>query len=188
MTWEGKREVKAPKDLTIKKCDNNTAQLSWSHTDDKHDGMLYYNVYASRECPVDISDARNLILPRTPFSSITIPLDASRHYAITAIDRYGNESAPLQEYGAESDTGLQPAKATEFLPCDGHTLTLPDKGSTLDADYVAIETLQGTVVAVRPYAGTTLDVNRLNNGLYILRSLGRKGRTHRLGFFMIKRF
>lgn len=188
MTWEGKREVKAPKDLTIKKCDNNTAQLSWSHTDDKHDGMLYYNVYASRECPVDISDARNLILPRTPFSSITISLDASRHYAITAIDRYGNESAPLQEYGAESDTGLQPAKATEFLPCDGHTLTLPDKGSTLDADYVAIETLQGTVVAVRPYAGTTLDVNRLNNGLYILRSLGRKGRTHRLGFFMIKRF
>ena len=188
MTWEGKREVKAPKNLTIKKCGKNTARLSWSHTDDKHDGMLYYNVYASHECPVDISDARNLILPRTPLSSIIIPLDASRHYAITAMDRYGNESAPLQEYGSGNGTGPQPTKATEFLPCDGHTLTLPDKGSTLDADYVAIETLQGTVVAVRPYTGTTLDVNRLNNGLYILRSLGRKGRTHRLGFFMVKRF
>ncbi len=190
MTWEGKRDVKSPENLDIKPNGKNATQISWSHTDDKGDGMLYYNVYAARECPVDVSDARNLILPRTPLTSITVPHDASRHYAVTAMDRYGNESAPLQEYGADhkNDTDILPTRATDFLPCDGHRLTLPDKGSTLDADYVAIETLQGTVVAVRPYHDTTLDVSRLNNGIYILRSLGRKGRTHRLGFFLIKRF
>ncbi len=190
MTWEGERDVKSPKNLSIKPNGKNATQISWSHTDDKGDGMLYYNVYAARECPVDVSDARNLILPRTPLTSITVPHDASRHYAVTAMDRYGNESAPLQEYGADhkNDTDILPTRATDFLPCDGHRLTLPDKGSTLDADYVAIETLQGTVVTVRPYHDTTLDVSRLNNGIYILRSLGRKGRTHRLGFFLIKRF
>ncbi len=190
MTWEGKRDVKSPENLNIKPNGKNATQISWSHTDDKGDGMLYYNVYAARECPVDVSDARNLILPRTPLTSITVPHDASRHYAVTAMDRYGNESAPLQEYGADhkNDTDILPTRATDFLPCDGHRLTLPDKGSTLDADYVAIETLQGTVVTVRPYHDTTLDVSRLNNGIYILRSLGRKGRTHRLGFFLIKRF
>ncbi len=190
MTWEGERDVKSPENLSIKPNGKNATQISWSHTDDKGDGMLYYNVYAARECPVDVSDARNLILPRTPLTSITVPHDASRHYAVTAMDRYGNESAPLQEYGADhkNDTDILPTRATDFLPCDGHRLTLPDKGSTLDADYVAIETLQGTVVTVRPYHDTTLDVSRLNNGIYILRSLGRKGRTHRLGFFLIKRF
>ncbi len=190
MTWEGERNVKSPENLSIKPNGKNATQISWSHTDDKGDGMLYYNVYAARECPVDVSDARNLILPRTPLTSITVPHDASRHYAVTAMDRYGNESAPLQEYGADhkNDTDILPTRATDFLPCDGHRLTLPDKGSTLDADYVAIETLQGTVVTVRPYHDTTLDVSRLNNGIYILRSLGRKGRTHRLGFFLIKRF
>ncbi len=188
MTWEGKREVKSPKNLVMKHSGKSTTMISWSHTDNKGDGMLYFNVYASRECPVDVSDARNLILPRTPLTAITVPRDASRHYAITAMDRYGNESAPLQEYGVDNKNGnnFASAKASEFLPCDGRLLSLPDKGSTLDADYVTIETLQGTVVTVRPYNNATLDVSRLNNGIYILRSLGRKGRTHRLGFFMIK--
>ena len=188
MTWEGKREVKSPQNLTIKHSGKNATMISWSHTDNKGDGMLYFNVYASRECPVDVSDARNLILPRTPLTAITVPRDASRHYAITAMDRYGNESAPLQEYGVDNKNGnnFASAKASEFLPCDGRLLSLPDKGSTLDADYVTIETLQGTVITVRPYNNATLDVSRLTNGIYILRSLGRKGRTHRLGFFMIR--
>ncbi len=188
MTWEGRCNVKAPQSLSMTPDGTDATRISWTQTDDRGDGMLYYNIYASRECPVDVSDARNLLLPRTPRTSITVPRDGARHYAITAMDRYGNESAPLQEACASDGSGkdVRFTKATAFLPCDGRWLTLPDKGSTLDADYVAIETLQGTVTAVYPYKGAKLDVGSIGNGIYILRSLGRKGRTHRLGFFMIK--
>jgi len=41
-------------------------------------------------------------------------------------------------------------------------------------------------VALRPY-GAVLDVKGLPDGLYQLRSLGKKGRNHRIGFFSIKR-
>ena len=56
----------------------------------------------------------------------------------------------------------------------------------LDADFIVIETLQGRQVAIRPYAGH-LDMEGIPDGMYQLRSLGKKGRTHRLGFFMLKR-
>ena len=52
---------------------------------------------------------------------------------------------------------------------------------------VAIETMQGRLIATRPYIGQYLDVSQMPEGFYQLRSLNRKGITHRLGFFMIKR-
>ena len=50
-----------------------------------------------------------------------------------------------------------------------------------------IETMQGQLIATRPYIGQYLDVSQMPEGFYQLRSLNRKGITHRLGFFMIKR-
>ena len=73
------------------------------------------------------------------------------------------------------------------MPCDGKRLELPQKPSTLDAKVVAIETMQGQLIATRPYIGSHLDVSQMPEGFYQLRSLNRKGITHRLGFFMIKR-
>ena len=45
----------------------------------------------------------------------------------------------------------------------------------------------GQQLQFAPYRGKTLDVSRLPDGIYQLRSLGSKGNTHRLGFFSIKR-
>lgn len=50
------------------------------------------NVYASREWPVDITKAQNLIAARVRGSQITIPTQYKLYYAITTLDRYGNES------------------------------------------------------------------------------------------------
>jgi hypothetical protein len=47
--------------------------------------------------------------------------------------------------------------------------------------------MQGLPVAVLPYPADTLDISSIPNGIYQVRSLGRKGITHRLGFFSIKR-
>ena len=73
-----------------------------------------------------------------------------------------------------------------MLPCDNHTVTLPSKGSVLDAQFVTIENMYGRIVATRPYSGVSIDIKALPDGVYIVRSLGRKGVTHRLGWFLKK--
>ncbi|MGN1263461.1 MAG: hypothetical protein ACI4TW_05440, partial [Prevotella sp.] len=99
-----------------------------------------------------------------------------------AIDRYGNESKPI--------CSPEPEKAfvsNTFLPNDGRTLILPEKGNVLDARFIAIETLQGTIISTKVYNGRKTDISDIPDGFYVLKSLGRKGTTHRIGYFIIKR-
>lgn len=161
---------------------------------------LLYNVYASAVCPVDISDPRNLVATRLTEPYITFSTKnssphsvgtrgASRFYAITALDRFGNESEPLQSHQPTAQS-ISPVGRNEggfLLACDGKTLQLPEKPSTLDANTLAIETLQGTLLATRLWRSNEVDVSTLPEGFYQLRSLNRKGVTHRLGFFKVER-
>ena len=58
-----------------------------------------YNIYSSSTYPVDTTDPANLqrsYQQRPCFAEATHSIIHPRHYAITAIDRYGNESKPLQ--------------------------------------------------------------------------------------------
>lgn len=185
MTWTSTQTVDAPSALFRTSDGKNT--LSWTAVDGKTaDGLIYYNVYASRQWPVDVDDARNLLLPRISQTSIAIPDDRTIFYAVTATDRYGTESPACQEDSVANELSQQ-TDAPAFLPCDGYKLTLPSKKSTLDADFVTIETLQGTVVRVDSYTSQPIDVSRMEEGIYILRSLGKKGRNHRLGHFSVRR-
>jgi hypothetical protein len=77
-------------------------------------------------------------------------------------------------------------RTSDIQYSDGKTLYLPPKPVTLDADYIIIETLMGQQVAFRNYRAA-IDVSFLPNGIYALRSLGRKGRNHRIGYFSIYR-
>lgn len=185
MTWQSSARPSAPSGLSRRTQEDNVELLSWTPVD-KDTTRIMYNVYSSREYPVNTDDARNLTVVRLRKSSLIIPHDPTRYYAVTAIDRYGNESTPLQERHTNPDTP-ETRITDRLLKCDGKTLSLPEKGSVLDASFVTIETLQGHIVATRPYKGTTADVSRLPEGMYVLRSLGRKGVTHRLGYFVIRR-
>lgn len=62
-------------------------------------GGLLYNVYGSNLYPVDITKAENLLAVNLRDTHWTLNARAQklRHYAITAIDRFGNESPALQE-------------------------------------------------------------------------------------------
>ena len=95
MTWMGKRPPLQPRSLQIQR--GMTADhLTWADTR-KNDASEYllYNVYASDSYPVDDQNPANLIATRRRGSSITVPHGGrSLHYAVTAIDRYGNESRP----------------------------------------------------------------------------------------------
>ena len=57
-----------------------------------------YNVYGSRTYPVDTKNSENLICGRVMSTSLVIEnLTATKKYfAVTAVDRYGNESEPVQ--------------------------------------------------------------------------------------------
>lgn len=170
MTWVSDTLPVAPSDIRV-----DANGLSWSGE------ALYYNVYSSRTWPVDIHSAQNLIAIRRTGHSLAVETK-NRYFAVTAMDRYGNESAALQS----ENIGQTTTTTAHLLQCDGTWLQLPAKLSTLDADMVICETLQGSVLLTGKYS-TRLNVSFLPEGYYILRSMGRKGITHRLGFFQVKR-
>jgi hypothetical protein len=62
-------------------------------------GKLLYNVYGSNRYPVDVTKAENLLATRVRDTHWTLNARAQkvRHYAVTALDRFGNESSATQE-------------------------------------------------------------------------------------------
>lgn len=77
------------------------AELSWGKSsDDDSNNSPKYNIYFSKTYPVDTNDAANLLrtyLETTQYTrEATIPYEHYGYYAITAIDRYGNESEAIQ--------------------------------------------------------------------------------------------
>lgn len=185
MTWMGKPKPSAPTSLTI---EGNT--LSWQPARDNSGGpYLIYNIYASEFFPVDISKAENLVATRVNENSRLVPQNG-RNYAVTAVDRYGQESEPAQlqlimNVGLPSHLSLNTFYPS-LLTSDGHPITLPPTNNVLDAEFIIIETLHGCSIAVRPYT-TCLDLTGIPDGFYKIRSLGRKGRTHWLTTIFVKR-
>jgi uncharacterized lipoprotein YddW (UPF0748 family) len=179
MTWAGKPAPLAPTTLTL---EGNL--LSWSGAVD-HSGAPYllYNIYASRTYPVDTENPANLVATRLTTNNRRVSADRHQYYAVTAMNRYGQESRPIQQDGPEPK-----AHASKMMIqiTTGKPIVLPSKGQVLDADFVMVETMAGQPVGVYPYAAR-LDVTALPDGMYQLRSLGKKGRTHRIGYFSVKR-
>ena len=187
MTWQDSIPPASPKDLSVTRVSDATV-VSWqpadaASADSASPLYTYYNVYASRQYPVDIEDAAHLIAIRRRGNSLRINhAPEGFFYAVTAMDRYGNESEPLQM--AVSPSFSMPG---DFLECDGKQLSLPPRDKALDADMLFVETLQGRAVAKFPYRGEKADVSNLPNGVYQLRAVDDKGVTHRLGFFAVRR-
>lgn len=182
MTWERQPAPSAPATL---KLDGGT--LSWSKADDRSNApYVLYNVYASRTYPVDVTQAANLVATRLTATAIRVPA-AQRYYAVTAMNRYGQESRPVQLKGGKS---LSPAAAAApsqpIITTDGRAVSVPDVHATDDVRYLIVETLQGQQIAVRPYA-RKLDVSALSDGVYYLRTINRKGRSHRIATVAVKR-
>lgn len=187
MTWQDSIPPASPKDLSVTRASDATV-VSWqpadaASADSASPLYTYYNVYASRQYPVDIEDAAHLIAIRRRGNSLRLNhAPEGFFYAVTAMDRYGNESEPLQM--AVSPSFTMPG---DFLECDGKQLSLPPRDKALDADMLFVETLQGRAVAKFPYRGEKADVTNLPNGVYQLRAVDDKGVTHRLGFFAVRK-
>lgn len=98
------------------------------------------------------------------------------------------EHAKNQERtSAGTFTPTKSASAPKFLQNDGRYMQLPPKGQTLDAKMLIVKSLTGTAITTLPYQGQQADISRIPCGTYEVRSLNRKGITHRLGFVEIRR-
>ena len=175
MTWARVATPSSPTNRRVGK-----ERISWTAArNNSRAPYLLYNIYASSQWPVDINDARNLVKARWQKTSAAINKDL--YYAVTTVDRYGNESEPLQM--AKSAI----VQSAQWLKNDGKVLLLPEKSPMLDAQYIVIETMTGSIIATRPYQGTRIDIRRIPNGVYTVRTINRKNVTHRLGQFIVKR-
>lgn len=183
MKWIKKDSPLSPQNITTKIIGKNEV-ISWDKVTSNNEGGIMYNIYASKYYPVDINDARNILATRIENNYLIVKefTKNNLYYAITSIDRYGNESQPTQQIEYEAAP-----KTDKFIKNDGKRLLLPNKGQTLDCEYVIIKDLTGNIIAVRPYKGKYADISKIKNGCYILLSLNKKDIVHRLGFFIIKR-
>ena len=184
MTWAQRIAPSAPTRLNVERTAGGD-NLSWSGAQDCSNGpYLLYNIYASTEEPVDISRAENLIATRRTATTLSIRRKADKpmlHYAVTALDRYGNESQPIRSV----DNSPAPVIVTALLPNDGKMLTVPLR-NTFDADLLVVCDLKGR--KLRNYINRPqINISQLPEGMYLLKSLDKKRRMHRLGIFSIKR-
>ncbi len=129
-----------------------------------------YNIYASKTFPVDINNPENLLYTKFTGRSLTLKSpygQAGFYFAVTAVDRYDNESVALQE---NSDTILS-ASYSYFLPNNGSTLKLPQWLASFKVRYYVIETLQGNTIQQTDYSSknTTISIIGLPNGMYRLK-------------------
>lgn len=181
LTWEHSTPPQAPRRLFID--NSNDITLYWDGATDNSDGdYLTYNVYVSHNGTVDIRDSRNLVAHRVMGKSIRFRGSSSHaplYFAVTAVDRYGNESSPLQ-------SAAEARPSQQLLRNDGRRLYLPKKDPALDANFVVIESLAGNIVK-REYYNDVIDIHNLPEGVYSIHSMNRNKKTHRLGHFIVKR-
>ena len=140
-----------------------------------------YNLYSSHTWPVDISKAENLMLYRQEISSVDLPDDPSQYYALTAMDRYGNESDVVQCQNQPK------ANQSSLIPNDGNRAILPNWINECDG-IVMLCDINGTPIKRLQQTGNAVNIKQVTDGFYQLRSLNANGISHRLGFILVKRF
>ena len=94
MTWQDNIAPTAPTEPFYELQTNGEVKLAWSASKDNHDLPVVYHLYASSNYPVDTNNANNLLATYLKGNQITLP-DGEGYFAVTAADRYGNESAPV---------------------------------------------------------------------------------------------
>jgi hypothetical protein len=96
MPWLDKVAPSAPSDLNVERMDGYS-HLTWkAATDNDPRNAPRYVVYGSDSSPVDTSDPHNIIAHNVVgceyLYAPLYPWQAKRYFAVTAVDRYGNES------------------------------------------------------------------------------------------------
>lgn len=189
--------IKQPYDLHFSKGNDGQIYLVWNcdelsnvenGTNTVSDSAVKYNVYGSCDEFVDCNDVRNLLLSEYSERSIKLPeLGLVRNFAVTAIDRYGNESLPVRLRNQAGNTKNSVSDTTNnMLKCDGKYVYINDEDISC-GDLIEIQTLQDGVSVVRIVRDIqgykTVDVSSLRASHYKIYTVSRKGYKHLVGHF-----
>lgn len=102
MPWLDNKAPTIPTNLKLTSSGDGYTILSWqASTDNDPQNPPMYVVYASNEYPVNTENPENIIAQSIRGTNYTyapiLPWTSKIHFAVTAIDRYGNESKAAQE-------------------------------------------------------------------------------------------
>lgn len=143
MEWYGVDAPKAPTSLNLEAAEPGTMRISWSTIKDSSGSPCTYNFYGSDSYPVDTKNAKNLLAANLEQNSLNIPvMKRIRYFAVTATDRYSNESAALQSH---TDN---PASANGF-----------ESGENTLATPVGTAVSMGSIPTPLPYDGSVVDLS-----------------------------
>lgn len=192
MTWESNKRPQQPVTLCIKE-NEGTTTLRWDNSLQYEDGTaiktpsIYNNVYASKEYPVDIHDARNLILTRTTRRQLTTRTgNTPTYYAVTTTDGFGNESRAKQlNQTAVVKTTTRYGKACR-LTTTGESIILPSSIHETDCQYIIIKNMQEQTVYITKPQNREINIKKIKDGIYTLNCVNYRNIEHTLGTFIKK--
>ena len=147
--------------------DGTTTHLSWEPSPTAAEREVRYVVYASDTWPVPTHEASCIVgthIGRPAYAHrYTYPTQRRRFYAVSTLDRHGQESEPLQQPKPEQQALTARAGGALHLP------------STSDAREATFSDVCGLVRARMPYASVLHLPSILPAGCYRLRLTGRDG-------------
>ncbi len=192
MTWESNKRPQQPVTLCIEE-NEGTTTLRWDNSLQYEDGTaiktpsIYNNVYASKEYPVDVHDARNLILTRTTRRQLTTRTgNTPTYYAVTTTDGYGNESQAKQlNPTAAVKTTTRYGKACR-LTTTGESIILPSSIHETDCQYIIVKNMQEQAVYITKPQNREINIKKIKDGVYTLNCMNYKNIEHTLGTFIKK--
>lgn len=192
MTWESNKRPQQPVTLCIEE-NEGTTTLRWDNSLQYEDGTaiktpsIYNNVYASKEYPVDVHDARNLILTRTTRRQLTTRTgNTPTYYAVTTTDGFGNESRAKQlNQTAVMKTTTRYGKACR-LTTTGESIILPSSIHETDCQYIIVKNMQEQAVYITKPQNREINIKKIKDGIYTLNCVNYRNIEHTLGTFIKK--
>ena len=192
MTWESNKRPQQPVTLCIEE-NEGTTTLRWDNSLQYEDGTaiktpsIYNNVYASKEYPVDVHDARNLILTRTTRRQLTTRTgNTPTYYAVTTTDGFGNESRAKQlNQTAVVKTTTRYGKACR-LTTTGESIILPSSIHETDCQYIIVKNMQEQAVYITKPQNREINIKKIKDGIYTLNCVNHRNIEHTLGTFIKK--
>lgn len=192
MTWESNKRPQQPVTLCIEE-NEGTTTLRWDNSLQYEDGTaiktpsIYNNVYASKEYPVDVHDARNLILTRTTRRQLTTRTgNTPTYYAVTTTDGFGNESRAKQlNQTAVMKTTTRYGKACR-LTTTGESIILPSSIHETDCQYIIVKNMQEQAVNITKPQNRKINIKKIKDGIYTLNCVNYRNIEHTLGTFIKK--
>ena len=176
MTWSDSIPPSVPSHPSVQQIANGKLRMSWQASADNSNQSVVYHLYGSDTYPVDIKQPQNLIATHLIANeyeyTAKLPWLQKRYFAVTAADRFGNESAPLT-LNTVSDMDIP-------LLNKGNMLYLPE---IKDAQTIIIYNMTNEEIWKTGYVHK-LSLVSLPNGFYTVKIFNRQGKSLFAGSIM----